>query len=116
MQPTIRLCKFTDLVDGASRGFDPHNEGQDSVIVVRRGNEARVYRDRCPHQGNPMAPNKDKYLNADKTEIVCWAHGARFAVDTGACTAGPCMGESLRALPHRIDAEGFLCLIGGPHT
>lgn len=110
MQTPIRLCKFADLIDGDSRGFDPLDEGQDSVIVVRLGNEVRVYRDRCPHQGNPMAPNKDQYLNAAKTEIVCWAHGARFDVDSGACTFGPCLGESLKALPHRVDADGYLYL------
>jgi nitrite reductase/ring-hydroxylating ferredoxin subunit len=110
MNSATRLCKLEELLDGNSRGFDPLNEGQDSVVVVRRGNQARVYRDRCPHQGNPMAPRKDEYLNAEKTEIVCWAHGARFAVDSGVCIFGPCIGESLRVLPHVIDDEGYVCL------
>jgi nitrite reductase/ring-hydroxylating ferredoxin subunit len=109
MSASIPLCNLNDIPGGDSRGFDPSNEGQDSVIVIRRGAEARVYRDRCPHQGNPMTGDKDKYLNAEKTEIVCWAHGARFAVDTGVCKFGPCVGESLQVLPYRI-ADGFLYL------
>ena len=50
------LCRLQDLPDGDSRGFDPLNRGQDSVLVVRRGRRVSVYRDACPHHGTtPMA-------------------------------------------------------------
>ena len=33
----MKLCHWSDLPDGASRGFDPAGHGQDTVIVVRQG-------------------------------------------------------------------------------
>jgi nitrite reductase/ring-hydroxylating ferredoxin subunit len=38
--------------------------------------------------------------------IVCSAHGARFRIEDGLCTSGPCHGESLEAVPVRLDEEG----------
>ena len=99
------LCRLDDLVDGESRGFDPHGTRQDTVFVVRRGNDVRVYRDMCPHQGSPMAWRRHAYLNAARERIVCNAHGAQFEIDTGVCVLGPCLGQSLQAVPYRIDAQ-----------
>ena len=33
-------------------------------------------------------------------------HGARFDIESGKCVRGPCVGESLEALPLMLDAEG----------
>lgn len=96
---TVRvfLCRLDELTDGDSRGFDPWREGQDSVLLVRRGETVFGWRDACPHHGGtPMAWRKDAYLNADRTRIVCAAHGAQFDIESGACTLGPCLGQGLQ--------------------
>jgi nitrite reductase/ring-hydroxylating ferredoxin subunit len=94
---TIFLCRLDELPDGDSRGFDPWREGQDSVLVVRHGEQVYGWRDSCPHHGGtPMAWRKDAYLNADRTRIVCAAHGAQFDIETGVCTLGPCLGQGLQ--------------------
>jgi nitrite reductase/ring-hydroxylating ferredoxin subunit len=94
---TIFLCRLDELPDGDSRGFDPLHEGQDSVLLVRRGEVVHAWRDACPHHGGtPMAWRKDAYLNADRTRIVCAAHGAQFDIETGVCTLGPCLGQGLQ--------------------
>ena len=95
------LCRLEDIADGASRGFDPWNEGRDTVLVVRRGVRVHGWRDACPHYGTqygpvPMAWRKDAYLNGDGTRIVCAAHGAQFDILTGICTLGPCLGQRLQ--------------------
>ena len=93
----VFLCRMDELPDGDSRGFDPLRAGQDSVLLVRRGERVFAWRDACPHHGGtPMAWRKDAYLNADRTRIVCAAHGAQFDIETGVCTLGPCLGQGLQ--------------------
>jgi nitrite reductase/ring-hydroxylating ferredoxin subunit len=95
----VFLCRFDELPDRESRGFDPWHEGQDSVLLVRQGERVFGWRDACPHHGGtPMAWRKDAYLNADRNRIVCAAHGAQFDIETGACTLGPCLGQGLQAV------------------
>lgn len=105
------LCHLDDVPPGTSRGFDPGHTGRDTLFAVRRGDGLRVYRDNCPHANSPMAWRKDAYLNHAGDAIVCFAHGALFDVDTGACTLGPCIGQSLQAVAHAIDAQGYVRLI-----
>jgi nitrite reductase/ring-hydroxylating ferredoxin subunit len=108
---TVALCRIEELPDGDSRGFDPMGTGQDTVIVIRQRNRVYAYKDACPHYGtSPMAWRKDAYLNADRTRIVCSAHGAQFDITTGACTLGPCLGQSLIAVPTTINDAGELLL------
>jgi naringenin degradation protein FdeD len=109
----VFLCRLDDLVDGESRGFDPHGTGQDTVVVVRRGADVLVYRDACPHEGTPMAWRRHSYLNAARARIVCQAHGAQFEIDTGLCVLGPCIGQSLQQVPHRLDEAGNVLLCPG---
>lgn len=103
---TLLLHRIDDLPDGSSRGFDPRHTGQDSVLVVRRGERLFAYADVCPHHGTPMAWRKDAYLNAAGDRIVCAAHGAQFEVDTGYCTLGPCLGDRLTAVPLHVLPNG----------
>lgn len=94
---SVWLCHAGDVPEGCSRGFDPWREGRDTVFVVRHRGELYGWRDACPHHGGtPMAWRKDQYLNADRTRIVCAAHGAQFDIASGACTLGPCLGQSLQ--------------------
>jgi len=109
----IFLCRLDELPNGDSRGFDPQGTGQDTVLVVRQHDQVYAYRDACPHHGtSPMAWRKHAYLNADRTRIVCSAHGAQFDIASGACTLGPCLGQSLTALPTLVSAEGAVQLAG----
>jgi nitrite reductase/ring-hydroxylating ferredoxin subunit len=102
----VRLCHINDLPDRASRGFDPHRSGQDTVLIVRRGHALFAYADACPHHGTPMAWRKDAYLDGAGERIVCAAHGAQFEIDTGRCTLGPCLGEALTPVPLIVHKSG----------
>jgi nitrite reductase/ring-hydroxylating ferredoxin subunit len=106
----MRLCHLDEISDGGSRGFDPHRCGHDTVLLVRRGRSLRAYADACPHHGTPMAWRKDAYLNGDRDRIVCAAHGAQFDIDTGLCTLGPCLGESLTPVPVTLHPDGEIHL------
>lgn len=65
-----------------------------SVIVLRHEGILRVYHNQCPHQGRRLDYAPGQFL-CNNGLIICAAHGASFALDTGLCTQGPCRGESL---------------------
>ncbi|CAN7340830.1 Rieske (2Fe-2S) protein [Variovorax sp. LjRoot178] len=103
------LCRVDELPDGAARGFDPRGVLRDTMFVVRRGDGVRGWLDACPHvDGAPLAWRKDAYLSADGQSIVCYGHGAVFDTDTGFCTKGPCVGQSLTPVTVERDAAGAL--------
>jgi nitrite reductase/ring-hydroxylating ferredoxin subunit len=102
----VFLCRGDELAERKSRGFDPWNDGCDTVLLVRHGGAVYGWRDACPHHGGtPMAWRKDAYLNHDRNRIVCAAHGAQFDIASGSCVLGPCLGQSLQRVGLIITAE-----------
>ncbi|QNE31324.1 Rieske (2Fe-2S) protein [Sphingomonas sp. NBWT7] len=71
-------------------------------FVVRRGDSAFGYVDRCPHMGLPLAQKLEDYVAGDR--IVCSWHGALFDPESGACLGGPCPGTRLTPWPVRVEA------------
>jgi nitrite reductase/ring-hydroxylating ferredoxin subunit len=112
----MRLCRLDDLPEGGSRGFDPGGSGGDTMFIVRRGRALNAWANACPHHGTPMAWRKDAYLDAAGERIVCFAHGAQFEIDTGRCTLGPCLGESLTPVPISLHADGEVHLVAAPRA
>jgi nitrite reductase/ring-hydroxylating ferredoxin subunit len=104
----LDLCPLEDLSNGAARGFDPFDEGRDALFVVRRGDHLNAYRNQCPHQGASLPWQKNAYLSADGTKIVCSAHGARFYIDSGKCALGPALGRSLERVVVSVTEEGMV--------
>ncbi|WP_338147250.1 Rieske (2Fe-2S) protein [Neoroseomonas oryzicola] len=100
------LCALEDIPDGQSKGFPAAPGAFTGLFAVRRGDRVWVYVNSCPHIGVPLDPVPDRFLDTKKQNIVCSTHGARFRIEDGFCTSGPCYGESLEAVPHRVDAEG----------
>lgn len=84
------------------------NEGRDALFVVRRGNDLRAYRNRCPHQGASLPWRRHAYLDKDGSHIVCSAHGAKFDIDSGRCVLGPALGQSLDTVHLSTDDDGIV--------
>lgn len=103
------LCRLDALGEGQARGFDLQGRGADSLFALRHRGQVRVYRNLCPHLLVPLEYRKDRFLSADGQWVVCYAHGARFRPDDGACVHGPCRGEALQALVHQ-ETDGWLLL------
>lgn len=96
------ICRVDEIEDPGARGFLP-GERQDQVFVVRRDGGIYVYLNLCPHQAQALELRKDHYLNAAKTEVICYAHGAHFDIASGECIDGVCEGQFLIEVPHRIE-------------
>lgn len=105
----MRLCKLDEVPSNGAKGFDPFNEGHDSIFVVNTPKGLFAYRDICPHYGSTTLPwRKNEYLNSAGTNIVCAAHGAEFEIATGLCVSGPCLGQSLTPIPLIVAEDGYL--------
>lgn len=110
------LCRFDELPVHGSRGFDPLGVGRDTMFVVRRSGRVQAWVNACPHvDGAPLAWRKDAYLSADRSSIVCYGHGATFDIDSGVCTAGPCLGQSLTAITVVVDPNGEVRIPAAAH-
>ncbi len=113
--PDRPLCRWDDLEDGRSRGFDPLGEGRDTMFVVRRGEAVFGWRNACPHyDGARMAWRKDEFLSADRSRIMCSAHGALFRIEDGICEVGPCLGQALTQVP--LERRGDEVTLVGPYA
>jgi len=114
-QPERLLCLLAELEDGRSKGFDPLEEGRDTMFVVRRGDRVFAYRNACPHHDFArMAWKKDEYLNADRSRIQCSAHGALFRIEDGSCEIGPCVGA--RLTPVALERRGDEIWLAGVYV
>jgi len=98
------------LEEGVAKGFDPWGQGSDTVIAMIWQGMVRVYGNLCPHFGVTMQYRKDRFMSGDGAHIVCFAHGALFDPESGACVLGPCLGQALTAHAVRGDELGRLWL------
>ncbi len=89
------LCRLDDIPDGGARGFPAAPGAFTGLFAVRRGGQVFAYVNACPHVGLPLDPVPDRFLDRKGELIVCAAHGARFRVEDGECTSGPCVGDAL---------------------
>lgn len=104
-----RLIALSDLPDGAARETEAVVDGiAESVILVREGSNTRAYLNVCPHAGHRLDWSPGNFL-IDQGRLVCAVHGACFERMTGLCTAGPCRGNSLRAVAVK-EVEGWVVL------
>lgn len=98
--PGVALGPLSLIADGKARNFVLQiGERYFHGFVVRRGDEAFGYVDRCPHAGLPLARMLDDYLTPDGALIACSWYGALFDPHTGACVGGPCAGARLISWP-----------------
>lgn len=73
--------------------YAPYN-----IMLLRQGLEVRAYINSCPHTGAPLDFIDGKFLSNDQQHIQCRTHDALFDIGNGRCLAGPCPGQSLKAV------------------
>ena len=73
----VRLCRLSDLVDGAARRFDVESR---RLAVVRLGDEVFAIGDTCSHADVSLSEGE---VFCDEKELECWKHGSSFSLVTG---------------------------------
>lgn len=117
MAETRRLTTLDRLEDGALLEVEAVVDGDaESLILHRRGDAVRAWLNVCPHAGRRLDWAPGRFLLSKEGLLVCAAHGASFELERGECVAGPCRGESLRAVPVRVDGTDVSLAPASPDT
>lgn len=103
MSQQIKLCNTNDMEEQSSKGFEI---GDVNLFAVKKDGQIFIYQNHCPHLGVELNWLEDQFLDSDNALIQCATHGALFLIENGECVSGPCVGESLKALPHTLDETG----------
>ena len=109
----VRVCASEELVDGgAGVRRNATCAGGDAVVFfVRYDGVAYGYLNRCAHVPMELDWNEGQFFESSGLYLMCATHGAIYAPDTGRCVGGPCRGQSLRAVPVRVE-RGVVWLAG----
>jgi nitrite reductase/ring-hydroxylating ferredoxin subunit len=94
--------------DAVLHAADPGGDCVFGLIVTRKGDQVRAFRNQCPHAGRPLDWAPGKFI-IDQGRLVCAAHGASFSLPDGTCVGGPCRGESLSEVAVEV-IDGQVCL------
>ena len=106
----MRLSALNDIADGGFAEVEATIDGDaESLVLYRVGDEVRAWLNVCPHAGRRLDWAPGQFLKSREGHLVCAAHGASFALDSGDCIAGPCKGDRLRAVPVDVrDGQVYL--------
>jgi len=103
MSDPQRLIAFDALTDGGFAEMEVVIDGDaESLLLYRDGAQVRGFLNICPHAGRRLDWAPGQFLKSREGHLVCAAHGASFALDSGDCVAGPCKGDRLRAVAVRV--------------
>jgi nitrite reductase/ring-hydroxylating ferredoxin subunit len=95
------VADAVDLVEGGEGiRFEIDRAGLDplAAFCVRFEGLARAYLNRCAHVPVELDWQPGKFFDDTGLYLICATHGAMYEADSGACIAGPCRGQALRAL------------------
>lgn len=100
-KPEVQLITFlkSQLRDKQAKSFSVKMRGQvyDGLVIFWEG-KYFAYQNLCKHVPVTLDLRDGKFFNHEKTKLQCHMHGAIYEVETGECTAGPCVGAKLNAL------------------
>jgi nitrite reductase/ring-hydroxylating ferredoxin subunit len=95
------IGNLEDFPDNSTKSIEA---GHLSLLVMRRGAQLFIYENLCPHTRETLDPEGGSLATSNSLLIQCQRHAAEFIADTGECVAGPCMGETLTAIPFTLSA------------
>lgn len=105
----MRLCLLEEVPDGGARVIDAVRTGV-SIVVLRRGEHAWAYVNRCPHFSVPLDFEPGTISCYRAQVLMCAHHSALFRFEDGYCIEGPCAGATLDALTVGVDESGWVML------
>ena len=104
--PGAALLALDRIERGGLVEIEASIRGDAESLVVHRdaGDGVRAWFNVCPHAGRRLDWAPGRFLVSGDGLLVCAAHGASFELARGECVAGPCRGESLRAVAVEVRA------------
>jgi len=87
------VARFADLAE--DRGSEI-KIGEQTIVLVRMGDQVRAYQGKCPHAGAPLA--KGAICNG---RLICPWHKAMFELEDGSLSEPPAL-DGLRRYPAQI--------------
>ncbi|NDK38290.1 Rieske (2Fe-2S) protein [Pseudoxanthomonas gei] len=106
----MSLITLDSMEDGSFAEVEAVVDGTaESLILHRSGSNVHAWLNVCPHAGRRLDWAPGKFLKSKEGHLVCAAHGASFELAGGTCIAGPCRGDSLRAISVEV-REGEVVL------
>ena len=103
-----QLCHINDINNNQGKGFNI--EGQ-KIVVVKKYDQIHIYKNSCPHLGIQLEMVPDQFLDNSDSLIMCSMHGALFRIEDGYCISGPCLDQSLQAIPFQIENDHIVISI-----
>jgi nitrite reductase/ring-hydroxylating ferredoxin subunit len=101
------LALLGEIEDGGFAEVEGTVDGDaESLVLHRDGDRVRGWFNVCPHAGRRLDWAPGRFLKSKDGLLVCAAHGASFELAGGECVAGPCRGESLRAVALEVRDGG----------
>ena len=108
----LRVEGVGALSHGEALKFEFEREGETREgFVLRYNDELVAYHNRCPHWGVDLDMGEGRFYSSLNDRIFCSSHGALFAISTGYCEAGPCVGDQLERFGLRREAEAAVVTI-----
>ena len=93
------LVALSQIADGGFAEAEADIDGDaEPLILYRDGDTVRAWLNICPHAGRRLDWAPGQFLKSREGLLVCAVHGASFDLANGDCVAGPCRGQSLRAV------------------
>lgn len=108
MNERKKLCDLDAIPDhGATAVTVESADGGFELILLREGDQVFAYHNECPHAGRKLDYAPGQFLVKDR-RIVCAAHGASFAVDSGNCLGGPARNSLAALVVEVVDEAVYL--------
>ena len=104
------VCKLDTLPDGQATMLTVGQDPGFKVLLLRSGEVAKAYVNRCAHFGVPLAAKQEQLLFKPHLSVSCNVHYARYRWADGVCESGDCEGEALLPIPVTVDAQGQICI------
>ena len=101
----IGRLNVSDLVEGQVISLPiPGNADELEILLVKSSGTINAWINSCPHDGRPLCRDPNYVWDSSGRYLECMNHQATFDPNTGMCTDGPCVGDSLLGV--KIHQEG----------
>lgn len=99
------MAALSEIADGGA-AFWTCGDGPKTfrLIILRSGEQAFGYVNRCAHFGVPLAEKIEQLIFKPHQSLSCNVHYARYTWQEGYCEFGDCEGENLLRVPLEVSA------------